>query len=105
MKRSLFALALASAVLAGPVYARDTVSSGATAEWMLANRDAGIDFAKLRRDYDMRNVLAVPAADVLTIDRAAAPAPRLTYAVLVTTTSPSAMAIGLGSLNSPLSIA
>lgn len=107
MKRSYLALAVAAAALAisasGPALATE---AGATAEWMFANRDSGIDFTKFRQDHAMRNVLAVPAAESANIDRVAfTPAPRLTYAVLYTTTSPSAMAFGLAGPGSPLSIA
>ena len=106
MKRSHLLAVAAAAALAisasGPAFATE---AGATAEWMFANRDSGIDFAKFRQEHAMRNVLAVPAAESANIDRVAfVPAPRLTYAVLVTTTSPSALAFGTATW-SPSSIA
>jgi hypothetical protein len=79
MKRSYLTLAIAGAALAisasGPAYAQpadDTVAPIAAA------------------------LEAMPATNAADINRvtAFAPAPRLTYAVLVTTTSPQALALG-----------
>lgn len=88
MKRSFIALALASAALAisasGPAYAADAVD---TAPAPVVKTEV------------------VLVANALTVNRTAAPAPRLTYAVLYATASPSAMMSGLGTFGSPLSIA
>lgn len=90
MKRSHLALAVAAAALAisasGPAYAADAVDTAAAPA------------AKTE-------VVTAAVANALTIDRVAfVPAPRLTYAVLYTTTSPSALVFGTAT-RSPSSIA
>ncbi len=84
MKRSYLALAIAGAALAisasGPAYAQpadDTVTPVAAAPVAVAPEA----------------LLAIASADIHRVT-AFAPAPRLTYAVLVTTASPQALAFG-----------
>lgn len=85
MAATIAALVLASGsapALAAPA------SAGATDQWMLIHRNAGVDFAKLHRVEAMRNVLAVPVAETPATDNTVVLVPRMTRAILLTTTSP-----------------
>jgi len=77
------------------------IAAAATAALALAS-SASAKSTSVAADWDKSDgsiVVAkaevVLAADIIAIDRAAALAPRLTYAVLHTTTSPQALALGL----------